>query len=176
MNDHPRPVGDVCYNWWRSAQASDTGRARKTRAQLRRADTPLAALSVAEVHRLNKALSEAGYGLQTGDGPDRLALIAVALAHVNDGHGATAPCRFGAGKPPPLSLIRFEALIRTKAPRDLIRPMARALKIIGGKADVRALARDLFYWSECTRTNWCFDYHGAGDARPDTKIDEEATA
>ena len=165
-DDHP-PVGEIGMRWWRSAINADTGRTRRTRAELRRADTPLAVLGVSAVHDLNRALKDAGYGLHhRADGPDRLALIAVALAHVNEGRGAAAARRFGAGVPPPLSSIRFNSLIRTEAPRELIRPLVRALKIIGGSTDARKLTRDLYWWNERVRTNWCFDYYGATDAKP----------
>lgn len=173
-DDHP-PVGEIGMRWWRSAIHADTGHARKARAELRRAGTPLAVLGVSAVHDLHRALCDAGHGLhRRADGPDRLALIAVALAHVKE-PGAAAARRFGAGDPPPLSPIRFNALIRAEAPRDLIRPLSRALGIIGGGADVRKLAEDLYWWNEQTRTEWCFDYHGAADAKP-TLEDEETPA
>ncbi|MEO0524322.1 MAG: type I-E CRISPR-associated protein Cse2/CasB [Pseudomonadota bacterium] len=140
-------VGQICYDWWRGALASDRGSARMTRAGLRRAQNPLEVLQVAEVHRLASDLSKAGHDMRGGDRPDRLALIATALAQITDGRGARAARRFGAGDPPPLSEIRFETLIRTEAPRELIRPLCRALGIISGGLDARALARDLFYWN-----------------------------
>ena len=61
-DDHPS-VGEIGMKWWHSAIHADTGRARKTRAELRRADTPLAALGVSAVHDLNRALEDAGHGL-----------------------------------------------------------------------------------------------------------------
>ncbi len=162
--------------WWRNAIDAETGRARRARAVLRRADTPLAVLGVSAVHDLNRALCDTGHELRRrADGPDRLALIAVALAHMKDGQGAAAARRFGAGDPPPLSPIRFNALIRTEAPRDLIRPLARALGIVGGSADVRKLAEDLYWWNERIRTEWCFDYHGAADAKPSFEDEETRT-
>ena len=174
-DDHP-PVGEIGMRWWRSAINADTGRTRRTRAELRRADTPLAVLGVAAVHDLNRALKDAGYGLHhRADGPDRLVLIAVALAHVNEGRGAAAAWRFGVGVPPPLSSIRFNSLIRTEAPRELIRPLVRALKIIGGSTDARKLTRDLYWWNERVRTDWCFDYYGATDAKPLEKDEETPT-
>jgi len=174
-DDHPS-VGEVGIRWWRNAINAETGRARRTRAVLRRADTPLAVLGVSAVHDLNRALGDAGHQLRhRADGPDRLALIAVALAHMKDGQGATAARRFGAGDPPQLSPIRFNALIRAEAPRDLIRPLARALGIIGGGADVRKLAKDLYWWNERIRTEWCFDYHGATDAKPSFEDEETRT-
>ena len=176
MSGDSLSVGEICYRWWRTAIAADTGRARKTRAELRRADTPLAILGVSAVHDLYRSLAEAGYDLRRQEeGPDRLALLAVTLANLNEGKGAVAARRFGVGKSPPLSAIRFETIIRTEAPRDLIRPIVRALAIIDGRADLRALAQDLFCWDEETRASWCFDYHSASGARPFLE-DEETSA
>ena len=176
MSDSHPSVGDIGMKWWLRAIAADTGHTRKTRAELRRADTPLTALVVSAVHDLNRALKDAGHGLHhRADGPDRLALIAVALAHVKDGRGAAAARRFGAGDPPPLSSIRFNTLIRTEAPRDLIRPLVRALKIIDGRTDARKLTRDLYWWNERVRTGWCFDYYGVTDAKPLDEDEETPT-
>lgn len=77
-------IGDLCSKWWRSEvkphTESGSGAARAARAQLRRADTPLAALSVSATHKLHSA-SVAAYPqvVQRPDWPDRLALIAVGL-------------------------------------------------------------------------------------------------
>ena len=51
------------------------------------------------------------------DGPDRLALIAVALAHVKEGRGAAAARRFGAGDPPPLSSNQVQCPDQNGGPR-----------------------------------------------------------
>ena len=173
MTDKRSSAGDICARWWRSAIDADTGHARNTRAELRRADTPLAVLGVSAVHDLNRELEEAGYRLRHHiDGPDRLALIAVVLAHVKEGRGANAARRFGAGVPKPLSVLRFNTLIRTNSLRELIRPLVRALAIIGGSTDVRKLADDLYWWNDRVRTEWCFDYYGASDAKPVVEDEE----
>lgn len=176
MSDDHASVGELGMRWWRNAIDADTGRARRTRAALRRADTPLAVLGVSAVHELHGALSEAGHGMHhRPDWPDRLAVIAVALAHVKDGRGAAAARRFGAGDPPPLSAIRFNALIRAEAPRDVMRPLVRALKVIDGGTDVRRLVKDLYWWNDRIRTEWCFEYYGATDAKPLQQGEETRT-
>ena len=168
MNKKTLDIGAVCARWWSAAIASDTGAARKTRAQLRRAATPIDALGVTAVHNLNKMFLEAEHNLRKqSDGPDRLALIAIVLARISDINGASLARRLGAGDPPPLSPLRFNALIRTKAPRDLIRPMLRAVQIVNGRADLPRLARDIYWWNDAVRSEWCFDYFGASDAKPE---------
>ena len=160
-------LAGTCKDWWATCIAADTGAARQARAELRRAASVTDALGVSATHELHRRLVGAGHDLRKRrDGPDRLALIAVALAQVKEDLGSTVAQRFGAGDPKALSGLRFNTLIRAKEPRQLMRPMARALRVIKGGANVRKLAADLYWWSDATRTNWCFDYHGATDARP----------
>lgn len=172
MTENEQPVGAICLNWWAKAINTDTGKARRTRAELRRAHTPIAVLGVSVVHDLNQVLIENNYDLRVfgRGGPDKLALLAFALAHVKENLETSAAYQFGAGDPKPLSEIRFNALIRSHASRDLMRPIARALAIIGNKANVYQLSSDLYWWNDKTRTNWCFDYYGAANAKP---INEE---
>lgn len=167
-------AASVCKEWWATCIAADTGAARQARAVLRRAASVTDALAASATHDLNRRLAGAGHDLRKRrDGPDRLALIAVSLAQVTENLGDTAAQRFGGGDPKALSGLRFNALIRAKEPRQLMRPLARALRIINGGANVRKLAADLYWWSDTTRTNWCFDYHGAREAKP---IPEETKA
>ncbi len=162
MTDDDASVGAICARWWRGAIAGDSGLARMNGAQLRRADGPLAALSVAAVHGLNRDLRQAGHR----PAPDRLALIGAALAHVTQGQGPRPAQAFGRGEPKPLSPIRFNALIRARETGDLWRPLIRALAMVKGQVNPAALARDIFYWNDSTRTSWCFDYHGEAFATP----------
>ena len=168
MSDDYRLVGKLCKKWWDVNIHADTGHARKTRAELRRANKTLAVLGVSAVHDLYRSLHDAGFKLYYQDeGPDRLALIAAALAQVKDSSGVSAPCYFGNGSPPNLSLIRFNSLIKTKQARHLIRPLVRALKIVKGAVNVNKLANDLYFWNhDQTRMQWCFDYYGATEAKP----------
>ena len=83
-----------------------------------------------------------------GTDRDRLALIVVALAQVTQDQRETAAQRFGAGEPKTLRGLRFDALIRAKEPRQLMRPLARALRLVKGGANVRKLATDLYWWND----------------------------
>jgi len=162
-----RSVGATCMSWWSTSIAGDTGSSRRSRAQLRRADGTTAALCLATTHDLNLRLLSAGHDLRRrSDGPDRLALIAVALAHIASSGPDGLAKRFGHGSPPMLSGIRFNALIRAKAPNQLLRPLARSLRLVDRTANVAKLATDLYWWNDQVRTDWCFDYHGAANAEP----------
>ena len=170
----PHALFSVCKAWWAACIVADTGSARRARAELRRSASVTDVLSLAATHELHRRLVGAGYDLRKRrDGPDRLALIAVALAHVTQDLGTTAAQRFGTGDRKALSELRFNALIRAKEPRQLMRPLARALRIVESGASVGRLATDLYWWSDATRNRWCFEYHGAADARP---IAEETLA
>ena len=154
-------------SWWRNSIAGETGGARRSRAELRRAEDVTAALSLSATHELNRRLIETGYDLRRrSDGPDRLALIAVALAQVARHRPESAAKRFGGGDPKALNGIRFNALIRAKDPGQLLRPLARSLQLVDGAVNVAKLATDLYWWNDKVRTDWCFDYHGAEDAKP----------
>jgi len=168
--------GEIAAAWWRENLDSDTGAARKTRAELRRADTPLEALNVAAVHDLHRRLAEAEFNLRkVRDGPDKLALISSVLAHVRKSQKVSLAQLFGVGNPPLLSRIRFDALIRADAPRDLGRQLVRALRNVKDGANVRRLANDLYWWNDRVRTDWCFEYHGANIAKPGFKIKDNST-
>ena len=164
---HTPSIAEVCKGWWDTCIAAETGGARRARAELRRAASIADALGISATHELNRRLVRAGHDLcERRDGPDRLALIAVALAQVAQDRRETAAQRLGAGEPKTLSGLRFNALIRAKEPRQLMRPLVRALQVAKGAANVRRLGADLYWWNDKTRTDWCFDYHGASDARP----------
>ena len=163
-------LSGACRDWWIACVAADHGAARKTRAELRRAAGVTEALGVSGTHDLNRRLLDAGCDLRRRkDGPDRLAMIAIALSEVTQDIEPTAAQRFGSGDSKALSGLRFNALIRAKEPRQLIRPLARALRLIKGGANVRRLAADLYWWNDEVRTSWCFDYHGASSVDPRLK-------
>jgi CRISPR system Cascade subunit CasB len=159
-------IGAVAKRWWRQAIRPDheSGRARAVRAMLRRAESPLDVVVVPEVHDLNHALAAAGRDL-TRDS-ERLALVAVVLANIENDTPDRAAARMGGAHASraPVSALRFQRLVRTRRPGELMRPLTRALAQIDHGANARALARDLLNWGETTRRNWCFDYYGA--ARP----------
>lgn len=157
-------VGAAALGWWR-VHLGVSGLGRATRARLRRVSAPVEALQVAAVHDLNRML---GGGLTKR--ADKLALIAVALANLRETGRETAAERM-AGR---LSPGRFERLVRAEAPGDLIVPLRRALAQIDGTANVAALARDLFYWSDTVRTRWCFSYYGATSAAPEQPEETKA--
>ena len=171
-----RAPGTVCAGWWHQTFDNDDGAARMVRARLRRCATPAEALAIEAVHDLNARLQVTGYR----PGADRLALVAIALAHVNESGNRTLAEVFGHREsrdgPRVLSELRFQSLIHTANYTDLIAPLRRAVAIVRGmRVNVAALAADLYRWNERTRIAWCFQYYGAPDAVPaqgETNLEE----
>lgn len=154
----------ICVGWWRRTFANDDG---MVRARLRRCATPAEVLTVEAVHELNGEFRAAGYR----PGAERLALVAVTLAHVDESGSLRLAEAFGRrerrGGPRALGELRFEALIHAADCTDLIALLRRAMGSVRGMpVDVAALAADLYRWDEDIRTAWCFQYYGASDAAP----------
>ena len=167
-------LGAVCAHWWHRTFGGDYGPARTARARLRRCSTASETLTIDAVHDLNARLRVKGRRPDA----DRLALIAIALAHVVEvgdlGLAAEFGRRAGKDRPRALSEQRFQALIRTERHAELIVPLRRAMAIVRrARIALVPMADDLYYWSESTRTKWCFQYFGAADAAPE-RISQES--
>lgn len=163
----PRSAGTVCADWWRQTLADDAASGPMVRARLRRCAAPVEALTVEAVHDLNGQLRAAGHR----PGAGRLALVAIALAHVDGNGNRRLAEAFGQrerrGGPRALSELRFQALLHAADCTELIAPLRRAMASVRGMpVDVAALAADLYRWNEDTRIAWCFQYYGASDAVP----------
>lgn len=165
--------GAICAHWWHQVLGGDSGPARTTRARLRRCTTASEALTIDAVHDLNARLRANGFRPDA----DRLALVAIALAHVAETGELRLAAEFGwrAGKDRPraLSEQRFQALVRTTRHAELIAPLRRVMAIVRrARIAVVPMATDLYFWSENTRTQWCFQYFGAADAAPERNSEE----
>ncbi len=151
-----KSIGTVCYRWWTRLTNKSIGHLRADHARLRRADGMSAALVVEAVHVLHSDLCQVGCDLRNK--PDVLALVALSLAQVKES-GTKTTAKMMGGNPPSISEIRFNTIIRTTEPADLIPLIRRALKVIGPFIDVNRLSTDLIWWNEATRARWCFDYY-----------------
>ena len=168
MTDERQPtVASICYNWWETEIHSDTGEARITRARLKRCDNAAEALSVEAVHRLYHKLKASGF-CQVSQGneaalAEKLCLIAVTLALVKENNSRRIAELFGEGSEQKthLSALKFQAIIHEEQPLALLRLLRRALPSIDYRANIRALAQDLYFWNERTRIDWCFAYYGS---------------
>lgn len=173
MSGTEKTVGQVCLGWWNRWIDGQDGAARATVARLRRVSSPLDAVLVPAVLDLNRRLAAHGFDLRTR--PDRLALIAVALAACKHSKGRRGAAQFGRPSDQPVvSPLRFNALVRETDPDRLRQPLVRALGQVKGAVDVAALGSDLFYWGDKVRTQWAFDYYGAGDALTEQELESES--
>ena len=160
-------VSGIVVAWYESSLGRDDGAARAARARLKRCESPVEALAVAETHDLNERLRKLGKNPTA----DRLALLATTFARLEDVHGDRLAVAFGkkSAKDGPrlLSELRFQSLIRVRSRRDLIVPLRRSLAVLGANPACNgwALAEDLYFWNDRVRNNWCFQYFGAGFAR-----------
>lgn len=158
--------------WWGARINAETGAARALRAKLRRADSPAEVLAHQDVADLAPII-------EVFD-PDRLSLIARALAGLNEHKGGQRIARVmgRGGETRAVSELRFQKIIRAADPADLTTPLLRALPMINRACDVASLAADLARWDEATRARWCFQYFGerAPDQLSAEKEDEGETA
>lgn len=157
-NKDARPI---IKRWWHESigeriEGRPSGTALALAARLRRAG-PVETLAERAVFDLSQALG-------TRD-PVRLYRIAKMMAYVRGDVPERLARRLGAGERP-MSGLRFQRLMRSEGD-DLVTGLIRALPMVKYTCNVAALGGDLFYWSDCVRTAWVFDYHGA--AQPEAQ-------
>ena len=156
-------VGEIVTKWYRTCLDQDRGAARTARARLKRCNSPVEALAVAETHELNTQLKNH----RKKPSADQLALLAITFARLRSVDGVILAAAFGARSmkdgPRKLSELRFQSLIRVQTRRGLITPLRRALAVLGPdlSCNGRVLAEDLYFWNDRVRSNWCFQYFGA---------------
>ncbi len=168
-----KTVGQVCLGWWGRWIDGDDGKARAARARLRRPGSVIEAVMIPAVQELNRQLAGQGHDLRQR--PDRLVLIAAALAACRHSPGRRAASVFGTPHDQPaVSALRFTGLVRETDPDRLRQPLVRALGQVRGQVDAARLAADLLHWSEAVRTRWAFEYYGAAAPEPEPESETEA--
>ena len=156
-------IGAVVIEWHRNFMNRDDGAARSVRARLKRCNSPVETLAVAETFELNARLKAYGQNATAS----QLALLATTFARLRSVDGERLAALFGSKSakegPRRLSEIRFQSLIRIKSRRELIAPLRRSMAVLGPDLSCNgwSLAEDLFYWNDAVRRKWCFQYFGA---------------
>lgn len=165
--------------WWRGLHPKADGSGggdRAARARLRRAISPLDALLEPETHALIARVREAlGERWPKNDGralEERLAMLALALAHVEPDRMSKEPFASAVGRTPDgrypakderrrLSPARFGALLRASDDAEifarLLRRTLRALRHV--PFNVPEFIRDVLVFDDATRRDWTFQYH-----------------
>lgn len=116
-------------------------------------------------HDLHARLLREGHDLRSR--PAVLAVIAIALAHLDDSTGTSLPARLAQRG---VTEARFDGLMRCEAHEDLLRPLLRVIAQVGRKAHAGRLASDIYYWSDRVRTDWAFEFFGAERPGSTTQI------
>jgi CRISPR system Cascade subunit CasB len=146
--------------WWRGLDEH-----RGDRALLRRCRSIDDVLLSEAYHKLRNRLRREGVGF----GPKRemqLAFAAGLLAHVRDDlpggpsllERMAAPRSDGSDRAR-LSGLRFRRLLRHESREALYEPMIRVIRLLDRTANVRSLARELFFWSPARRKTWARVYY-----------------
>lgn len=163
---------EAVVDWWR-ALCSDNGPSRASAARLRRCASVFDALLLVETHALIKAVRRSGAERLAHDADQRLAVLAMALAHVKEksttpfaaalGHTVDGrPPNTRDGERPRFSPARFGALMRAAHARDwdgFARALRRAFAILGDSAfHVPGFIGDVLHMSDRTLQRWTYQY------------------
>lgn len=151
---------DVAYSWWKGLLKD-----RGARAELRRAADLSAVVMVPAYHRLYRKLTGTKWRSR-----ESVALVAGALAHLSqDDNRDSFPEQMGrkreSGSKSVVSGLRFRRLIQLKDLNDFFVRLIRILKLLDGRANVRDLARDLYWWRfDNVQRDWAFKYYSKAPA------------
>jgi CRISPR-associated protein Cse2 (CRISPR_cse2) len=158
--------------WWKALKPGDNGHDgdRAGRAQLRRAETLMDALALAQTQALLQAVRKNGLSEHCDDAVIMLAML---LAHVTgertnakfaqvlgQTHEGQRPKQGEGGQR--LSRLRFGALMQALGGSDKgaqIRSLRRTMMILKNtNFDVRQFAGDILHLNEKTRRDWTYQY------------------
>lgn len=158
--------------WWRTMAGWPSGNNadRGGLAKLRRCREPLNALLLAPatfnlIERLPKS------------NKDRVAVLAVVLAHIRDDDSSKRIARAIGRKSLSdeesalLSEGRFRRLLQSEGNEELLTNMVRLVRHMKGKANVEDMAKTILDWGDTkwgnrTRRRWAFDYYAVHNAAP----------
>ena len=149
-------VQQALLDWW-----NDLGDHRGERAELRRCRNVDEVRLLPGYHRLRRSLDRHGFPVRKHDA--QLGAVAGLLAHIKeDVRGSfaeqMATPASGSNKAR-LSGLRFRRLLRIADRATLYHPLIRVLRLLDGKANVRAVAKDVFLWGMGVRQRWALHYY-----------------
>lgn len=167
LNFHEGWVSQRLTQWWEGLDKDRGGR-----AQLRRAHTAVEAAFCPAFQRLMRDLKLEPKQAQ------RLALAAALLAWVKtnaerDDKRPSLPYLMAepgpGGATGKVSGLRFRRLLQARDQQELYNLLLRVIHLLGDRAPVVALARDVFYWGDHVRENWAYEYYATAPDRTDPK-------
>ena len=151
---------EVLHGWWRGLDDH-----RGDRALLRRCRSIDDVLLSEAYHKVRNRLRRKGVGF--GRKRDvQLAFAAGLLAHVRDDlpgglsllERMAAPRSDGSDRAR-VSGLRFRRLLRHESREALYGPLVRVIRLLDRTANVRSLARELFFWTPNKRKKWARIYY-----------------
>lgn len=151
---------DVLHSWWR-----DLNEHRGDRALLRRCRSIDDVLLSEAYHKVRNRLRREG--ISFGKKRDvQLAFTVGLLAHVRDDLPGGPSLVEHMAKPRSdgsdrarVSGLRFRRLLRHETREALYEPMVRVIRLLDRTANVRSLARELFFWKPYRRKDWARIYY-----------------
>jgi CRISPR system Cascade subunit CasB len=160
-------LGDVLRQWWEELHGIGAFKEKKAktadRAELSRASTIEDIILLPSFQRA--CLRFKPFFPERDDGKwersiERLAIILGLLAQIREHTEQTLPLQMASqiqGDKPVLSELRFRRLVQRDR-YDLYQAMCRVLPLLGNKANIYALANDVYYWGKDVKREWAFSY------------------
>ncbi len=141
------PDFDIIVRWW-----SDLENDRGGMAELRRAHNPAEVVFVPAYHRLYSQLPAVNR--------ENLACVAGLCAHIKGASDTKLSQQMAEGKEKPrVSSLRFRRLLAIKDRTELYHAMIRVIRQLGGVANVRDLAKIVYWWNDSTKKQLAYDYY-----------------
>lgn len=160
-------LGDVLRLWWEELQGVGEFKEKKAktadRAELRRASTVEDVMLLPSFQRACLRFRPFFQGRGEGEwerSVERLAIILGLLAQVREHTDQVLPLQMASqiqGDKPVVSELRFRRLVQRDR-LELYQAMSRVLPLLGNKANIYALANDMYYWGKDVKREWAFSY------------------
>lgn len=176
----PFRQSDAAWRWWSSLRPTENSPGdRAALARLRRCSSPLEAAIEPATIDLFRAL-----GFRSPDGNlERVAVLAVVLAGVREQPKPNIKIARALGPSSDkaddakLKSLRFRRLLGARGAEETLVAFRRAVRLLGGVANVGDLAEVILAWNEDgvgdrVRLRFAFDYHNAGDYAPQPRNSE----
>ena len=172
-SDNKSPA-DRAGVWWRGLSGLPDGKKADLAmlANLRRCRKPVEALQCSATFALLARLPKPDWVDSNRYREDRVAALAVILAHVREDNAVRVARAIGRktlseNDSALLSEARFRRLMQTDGPEELLTNMVRLVRHMGGKVNVVDLAHSVLFWGDKLRRDWAFAYYAASIANPD---------
>lgn len=160
----PRRRGSLAATvlaWWGGLESR-----RGERGELRRAAAVADVFFVPGFHRLLRLLERAGHHPAGLSDLETWAVIAAALAHIDehrDGTRVATQLAESVGNRPRLSGLRFRRLLQRTDPNEVLREIIRVVQLLDRRVNVVDLMWSLRGWllerDERTKKRWALQYY-----------------